>query len=155
MKIRFAASTFTLTMALGAAHVDAADLVDTAITSGNLKSFVAAVRASGFLNTLKNTGPYTVFAPSDEAFAKLPAGTMDALLKDKTRLARMIAHQIIPGKLLVADVKPGKIKTLEGDHLRVTSDNGLVTVDDATVIQSDISADNGVIQEIDTVMLEK
>ncbi len=157
MKKLFAAAgpMLAIMLSLAVSQARAADLVETAATSGTLKSFLAAVRATGFTDTLKSTGPYTIFAPSDEAFSKLPPGTMDALLKDKTKLAQMLAHHIIPGRLEVADVKPGKVKTLEGDMLTLASDNGMVTVDNASVTLSDIQADNGIIHEIDTVVLDQ
>ncbi|HEX7635886.1 MAG TPA: fasciclin domain-containing protein, partial [Noviherbaspirillum sp.] len=93
------------------------------------------------------------FAPTDEAFKKLPSGTMEALWKDKNRLAQVLAHHVIPGRVAVADVKPGKVKTIQGEPLMLTSDNGKVTVDNANVIQSDLMADNGIIHEIDAVVL--
>jgi len=155
MKKKFAALASALVFGFCAADALSADIIATATTAGTFKSFLTAVKAAGFTNTLKNTGPYTVFAPSDEAFEKLPAGTMDALLKDKARLAKILAHHIIPGRLLVSKVKPDKIKTLEGDMLTITSDNGMVTVDNANVTQSDIAADNGIIHEIDTVVLDE
>lgn len=133
----------------------AADLVDTAITSGNFKTFVAAVKAAGFTESLRSSGPYTVFAPSDEAFARLPPGAWEALVRDKARLAKVVTYLVIPGKVLVADVKPGKTKTLEGTQILIKSDNGRVTVDDATVTESDIVADNGVLHAIDTVAMPK
>lgn len=132
-----------------------ADLVDTAVTSGNFKTFVAAVKVAGFTESLKGSGPFTVFAPSDEAFARLPPGTWDALAKDKLKLAQVLAYLVIPGKVLVADVKPGKTTTLQGAQIMLKSDNGRVTVDEATVTESDILADNGVLHAIDTVAMPK
>ncbi len=142
-------------IACWAAHASAADLVDTAASAGNLKTFVAAVKAAGFAAALRGPGPYTIFAPSDEAFSRLPPGTWDALVRDKARLARVLTYQVIPGRILIADVRPGKTKTLEGDTLALKSDNGRVTADDATVIESDILADNGVIHAVDTVVIPK
>lgn len=133
----------------------AADLVETAATAGSFKTFLAAAKAAGIADTLKTSGPYTVFAPSDSAFGKLPPGTVNSLMKDKTRLAEILSHHVIPGKVTVADVKPGKVQTMQGDLLTLTSDNGKVTVDDANVVQSDMMADNGVIHEIDIVVLPK
>jgi len=131
----------------------AADLVETAATSGSFKTFLAAVKAAGITEKLKNSGPYTVFAPSDSAFNQLPPGTVDSLMKDKAKLAEILSHHVIPGKVTVADVKPGKVQTLQGDTVTLKSDNGKVTVDNANVIQSDLMADNGVIHEIDAVVL--
>ncbi len=137
----------------GASHVFAADIVDTAVATGSLKTFVAALKAAGFTQALKSSGPYTVFAPSDEAFAKLPTGTWDALIKDKAKLAQVLAYHVVPGKILVAEVKPGNVKTVQGSTLRLASDNGQVTVNDAKITQSDVLADNGIIHAIDAVVL--
>lgn len=153
MKRSFAATAAAIALSVFTSHVLAADLVETASTSGTFKTFLAAARAAGISETLKNSGPYTVFAPSDSAFGKLPPGTMSSLMKDKTRLAEMISYHVIPGKVTVADVKPGKVRTIQGESLTLTSDNGKVTVDSANVIQSDLMADNGVIHEIDTVVM--
>lgn len=131
----------------------AADLVETASTSGTFKTFLLAAKAAGLTDTLKASGPYTIFAPGDAAFNKLPPGKMESLMKDKEKLAELLSHHIIPGKVTVADVKPGKVATLQGDQVTLTSDNGKVTVDNANVIQSDLMADNGVIHEIDVVVL--
>ena len=143
-----AAATFAFTLS-----AQASDLVDTAIAAGNLKIFVAAVKTAGFTEFLKNAGPYTVFAPSDSAFSKLPPGTWDALVKDKVKLKKVLSYHVIPGKILVSEIKPGKTKTLQGGLLDVKSDNGMVTVDNASVIESDIVADNGVIHAIDKITL--
>lgn len=155
MKRSFTAAASVIALSLSAGSAFAADLVETVSTSGTFKTFLAAAKASGFAATLKNSGPYTVFAPTDAAFKKLPPGTMEALWKDKSRLAQVLAHHVIPGKVTVANVTPGKVKTIQGESLTLTSDNGKVTVDDANVIQSDLMADNGIIHEIDTVVLPK
>ncbi len=153
MKRSFAAIASALALALVPFHAHAGDLMETAATSATFKTFLAAAKKSGVADTLKGQGPYTVFAPGDSAFRKLPQETLDALMKDKNRLAEVLNHHIIPGKVMIADVKPGKVKTIQGDSLTLTSDNGKVTVDNANVIQSDVLADNGVIHEIDTVVL--
>jgi uncharacterized surface protein with fasciclin (FAS1) repeats len=132
-----------------------ANIVETAAAAGSFKTFVAALKAAGFNESLKNSGPYTVFAPTDEAFSKLPAGTWEALSKDKAKLAQVLAYHIVPGKMLVTEVKPGKVKTTQGGMLTLTSDNGKVTVNDANITQSDVTADNGVIHAIDTVVLPR
>ena len=137
------------------AAAQAGNLIDTATSAGSFKTFLASAKAAGLSDSLKNQGPFTVFAPSDDAFAKLPRGTMSALLKDKVRLAQLLTHHIIPGKILVAEVKPGVLKTIQGDAVTLTSDNGKVTIDGANVTQSDLSADNGVIQVIDKVIMPK
>lgn len=135
--------------------VQADNLIDTATSAGSFKTFLASVKAAGLSDALKHQGPFTVFAPSDEAFAKLPRGTMTALRRDKVRLAQLLTHHIVAGKILVAEVKPGSLTTIQGDAVMLTSDNGKVTVDGANVTQSDLSADNGVIQAIDTVIMPK
>lgn len=131
----------------------AADLVEKAAGATNLKIFSAAVKSAGFNETLKGSGPYTVFAPSDDAFSKLPAGSWEALSKDKVKLAAVLAHHVVPGKMLVTEVKPGQVKTTQGDFVTVKSDNGKVTVDQANVIESDVAADNGVIHVVDQVVM--
>jgi uncharacterized surface protein with fasciclin (FAS1) repeats len=133
----------------------AADLVETASTSGGIKTFVAALKTTGFDDSLKTGGPYTVFAPADSAFDKLPPETRKDLLNDKKKLEQVLAYHVIPGTVRVAEVKPGKVQTIQGSSLTLTSDNGKVTVDEANVTESDVAADNGVIHVIDTVVLPK
>lgn len=133
----------------------AADLIETADTSGGTKTFVKDAKLSGLSETLKGNGPYTVFAPDNAAFEKLPPDTKEALMKDKKKLAEVLAYHVIPGKILVADVKPGEVKTLQGTPVKLSSDNGKITVNGANVTQSDLAADNGVIHIIDTVVLPK
>jgi uncharacterized surface protein with fasciclin (FAS1) repeats len=142
-----------LLLVASAASSSAADLVDKAASATNLKIFSAAIKSAGFNETLKGTGPYTVFAPSDEAFSKLPTGSWEALSKDRIKLAAVLAHHVVPGRMLVTEVKPGQIKTTQGDFVTVKSDNGKVTVDQANVIESDVAADNGVIHILDKVVL--
>jgi uncharacterized surface protein with fasciclin (FAS1) repeats len=131
----------------------AADIVDTAISAGQFKTLVTAVQAAGLADTLKGPGPFTVFAPTDEAFAKLPAGTLDALLKDKKKLADILTYHVVAGKVMAAQVKPGMVKTVEGQSLTVSTMNGAVMVNNAKVVKTDIVASNGVIHVIDTVVL--
>lgn len=140
-------------LANGSMAAFGADIVATAAADGSFKTFLTTVRAAGLSDTLKNAGPFTVFAPTDQAFSKLPRGTLDALLKDKVRLAQILTYHILPGKTLVTELKPGKVKTVQGDLLTLTSDNGKVTVNGANLIQSDINADNGVIHAIDAVLM--
>lgn len=135
------------------ASAGAADIVATASNDVALKTFVKAVQAAGLTDNLRKSGPYTVFAPDNNAFARLPSGTLEALMKDKTRLSQTLTYHIIPGKKLVTQIKPGKIKSLQGSNLTLTSDNGMVTVNGADVIQSDLAADNGIIQVIDHVLM--
>lgn len=131
----------------------AANIVEAASEARTFKTFVNALKKSGLADTLQNSGPFTVFAPSDEAFGKLPPESLDALLKDKEKLKQILAYHVVAGKMLVMEIKPGDTKTLQGSSLKLTSDNGKVTVNGANVTQSDINADNGVIHEIDTVVM--
>ncbi len=143
---------------LATAQSYAADIVDTAIAAGSFKTLVAAVQAAGLVETLKGPGPFTVFAPTDEAFAKLPAGTVDDLLKpeNKAKLAAILTYHVIAGKVMAADVTGKKMmaKTVQGSEMSVDGMKG-VMVDGATVTKADIVADNGVIHVIDTVIMPK
>jgi uncharacterized surface protein with fasciclin (FAS1) repeats len=136
----------------------AADIVDTAIAAGNFKTLVAAVTAAGLVDTLKGPGPFTVFAPTDEAFAKLPAGTVDDLLKpeNKAKLVSILTYHVVPGKVMAADVtgKKTMAKTVQGSEVSIDGMKG-VMVEAATVTKADIVADNGVIHVIDTVIMPK
>ena len=140
-------------LAVASSVAVAADIVDTAVSAGQFKTLVKAVQEAGLVETLKGKGPFTVFAPTDEAFAKLPAGTLDALLKDRQKLAAILTYHVVPGKVMAAQVKPGQVKTVQGQSLTVTSRSGAVMVDNAKVVKADIVADNGVIHVIDTVVL--
>ena len=132
----------------------AADIVDTAVAAGDFKTLVAAVKAAGLVDTLKGKGPFTVFAPTDEAFAKIPKADLDALLKNKAKLTAVLTYHVVSGKVMAKDVKAGKVKTVQGGELTVATAGG-VTVDDAKVIKTDIVADNGVIHVIDSVLMPK
>ena len=136
----------------------AADVVDTAIAAGNFKTLVAAVQAAGLVDTLKGAGPFTVFAPTDEAFAKLPAGTVDDLLKpeNKDKLVAILTYHVVPGKVMAADVagKDLMVKSVQGSEITVNGKDG-VMVDNAKVIKADIVTDNGVIHVIDAVIMPK
>jgi uncharacterized surface protein with fasciclin (FAS1) repeats len=136
---------------LASAHAE--DLMATADSDATLRTFVKAVNAAGLTDSLRAPGPYTVFAPDNSAFARLPADTLAALMKDKARLSQVLNYHIIPGRKLVTELKPGAAKTIAGGELTLTSDNGMVTVNGADVIQSDLAADNGVIQIIDHVLM--
>jgi uncharacterized surface protein with fasciclin (FAS1) repeats len=138
---------------LGSNLAAAADIVDTAVAAGSFKTLVKAVQAAGLVETLKGKGPFTVFAPTDEAFAKLPAGTLDALLKDKEKLKAILTYHVIPAKVMAADVKTGDVKTVQGQAMKVTAGEAGVMVDEAKVVKTDVIADNGVIHVIDAVML--
>ena len=131
----------------------ASDIVDTAASAGQFKTLVKAVQEAGLADTLKGPGPFTVFAPTDAAFAKLPAGTVENLLKDKETLREILTYHVVPGKVMAADVKPGEVKTVQGDTLSITTKGGGVMVDNAKVTKTDIGASNGVIHVIDTVVM--
>ena len=133
----------------------AADIIDTAVSAGQFNTLVKAVQAAGLVDTLKGKGPFTVFAPTDDAFAKLPAGTLEALLQDKQKLAQVLTYHVVPGKVTAAQVKPGAVKTVQGQSLRLRTDGGAVMIDDAKVIKTDVMASNGVIHVIDSVVLPK
>jgi len=133
-----------------------ADIVDTAVSAGSFKTLVTAVQAAGLVETLKGDGPFTVFAPTDAAFAKLPAGTVDDLLKpeNKETLVAVLTYHVVPGKIMSSDIagKTAKVGTVQGGKLSVDATDG-VKVDEASVITADIEASNGVIHVIDTVVL--
>lgn len=134
----------------------AADIVDTAVSAGSFNTLVTAVKAAGLVDTLKGAGPFTVFAPTDEAFAKLPAGTVEGLLKDPEKLKKILTYHVVPGKVMAADVvKLKSAKTVEGSSAKVTAKGGKVMIDKATVTKTDIVCDNGVIHVIDSVILPK
>ncbi len=142
-------------LALGfALSAQAKDIVDTAVAAGNFKTLATALGAAGLVDTLKGKGPFTVFAPTDEAFAKIPKADLDALLKDKAKLSAVLTYHVVAGKVMAADVKAGKVKTVQGSDLTVTTSGG-VMVDKAKVVKTDIVADNGVIHVIDTVIMPK
>lgn len=133
----------------------AADIVDTAKSAGSFNTLVAAVQAAGLVDTLKGPGPFTVFAPTDAAFAKIPKAKLDALLKDKAALTKVLTYHVVSGKVMAADVKPGMVPTVEGGKVTVKAADGKVMVDNAHVTKTDIAADNGVIHVIDTVLMPK
>lgn len=132
----------------------AKDVVDTAVGAGNFKTLVAAVQAAGLVDTLKGPGPFTIFAPSDEAFAKIPKAQLDALLADKAALTKVLTYHVVPGKVMAKDVMAGKVKTVQGQELTVATSGG-VMVDQSKVIATDVAASNGVIHAIDTVLMPK
>jgi uncharacterized surface protein with fasciclin (FAS1) repeats len=146
---------FAAAFGLAFSAAQAADIVDTAKSAGNFNTLVTAVQAAGLVDTLKGPGPFTVFAPTDEAFAKIPKAKLDALLKDKAALTKVLTYHVVPGKVMAADVKPGAVKTVEGSNLTVSAKGGKVMVDKAHVVKTDIAADNGVIHVIDTVVMPK
>jgi len=138
----------------GAPAARAADIVDTAVAAGSFTTLVIAVKAAGLVKTLKGKGPYTVFAPNDAAFAKLPPGTVEQLLKNKAKLAMILKYHVVPGRIKSADLagKSLKVKTAAGLPVDVDGSFG-VRVNDAHVVQPDIETSNGIIHVIDTVLL--
>jgi uncharacterized surface protein with fasciclin (FAS1) repeats len=130
-----------------------ADIVDTAIGAGQFKTLAKALTAAGLIDTLKGPGPFTVFAPTDEAFAKVPVDKLNALLADKAALTKVLTYHVVAGKVLVADVKSGMVKTVEGQSLSVDVSSAGVRVNGAKVVKTDVMASNGVIHAIDAVVL--
>ena len=138
------------------ARANDADIVDTAVAAGSFTTLAKALQAAGLVETLKGAGPFTVFAPTDAAFAKLPAGTLDTLLKPENRekLRRLLTYHVVAGKVTAADVmKLQSAKAVSGDTIAVKRTGGAVLVDNATVVKTDIAARNGVIHVIDSVIL--
>ena len=130
------------------------DIVDTAVAAGNFSTLVTAVKAAGLVETLKGAGPFTVFAPTDAAFAKVPKATLDGLLADKAALTKVLTYHVVAGKVMAADVKAGHVKTVQGTDLAMATEGG-VTVNGAKVVAADVAASNGVIHAIDTVLMPK
>jgi uncharacterized surface protein with fasciclin (FAS1) repeats len=137
-----------------AAAAPAGDIIETATSAGSFTTLAKALEAAGLVETLKGKGPFTVFAPTDEAFAKLPEGTLDALLKDPKRLTAILTYHVVPGRFTSEQVaKMTAAPTVNGKELSIAAKAGKVTVGTATVTQADIPATNGVIHVIDTVLL--
>jgi len=141
-------------LAVAALGVNAKDIVDTALAAGNFKTLSAALKAADLVPTLKGKGPFTVFAPTDAAFAKIPKSDLDALLKDKARLQAVLTYHVVSGKVMSTELKPGNVKTVQGSNLMVSTVGGAM-VNDAKVVAADVAADNGVIHAIDTVLMPK
>jgi uncharacterized surface protein with fasciclin (FAS1) repeats len=131
------------------------DIVDTAIAAGSFNTLVKAVQAAGLVDTLKGSGPFTVFAPTDEAFAKLPPGALDKLLANPEQLKAVLTYHVMAGKVMAADVKPGKAPTVQGSAVTLSMMGGGVTIDKANVVKTDIVCSNGVIHVIDSVLMPK
>src|SRR6187399_1238998 len=140
----------------GAAMYPTKNIIENAVNSKDHTTLVAAVKAAGLVETLSGSGPFTVFAPTNEAFAKLPKGTVEDLLKpeNKEKLTAILTYHVVSGKVMAADVKAGKVKTVQGGDLVIATDGG-VTVNGAKVVKTDIVGSNGVIHVIDTVILPK
>jgi len=157
-KLILLATAFAAALALPINTATAGDsktIVAVAAGAGQFKTLVAAVKAAGLVDTLNGAGPFTVFAPTDEAFAKLPKGTVEDLLKpeNKEKLTAILTYHVVAGKVMAADVTTGSVKTVNGKEVAVKVDGGKVTVGDATVVKTDIPASNGVIHVIDTVLI--
>ena len=131
------------------------DIVDTAVAAGSFNTLAKALQAADLVGTLKEKGPFTVFAPTDEAFAKLPQATLDDLLKpeNKAQLGALLAYHVVSGEVMAANMKTGKVATANGADLNVKVENGKVMINDATVVKADVKASNGVIHVIDKVLM--
>jgi uncharacterized surface protein with fasciclin (FAS1) repeats len=144
-------------VSLGSVPSYAADIVDTAVKAGQFNTLAAALKAAGLIDTLKGKGPFTVFAPTDAAFAKLPAGTVANLLKpeNKAKLVQILTYHVVPGKIMSASLagKKTDAKTVEGRNISIDATMGSVKVNSAKVVSADVAADNGVIHVIDTVVI--
>jgi uncharacterized surface protein with fasciclin (FAS1) repeats len=154
-----AAAAVAVALSISATQAaDKTDIVQTAINNGSFKTLVAAVKAAGLVETLKGSGPFTVFAPTDEAFAKLPGGTVENLLKpeNKKQLVAILTYHVVPGKVMSKDIvgKKTMAKSVEGEEISIDATNG-VKVDNAKVVKADVEASNGVIHVIDTVIMPK
>jgi uncharacterized surface protein with fasciclin (FAS1) repeats len=147
-----------MVVAVGQAQSSNKDIVDTAVAAGSFTTLAKALQAADLVDTLKGKGPFTVFAPTDAAFAKLPAATLEDLLKpaNKAKLRRILTYHVVPGRVTAADVvKLTSAKAVSGDTIAIKADGGSVMVDGAQVVKADIDASNGVIHEIDSVILPK
>lgn len=151
------ASCIALPMVYASGIAAAADIVETASKAGSFQTLLTAAEAAGLVDTLKSEGPFTVFAPTDEAFAKLPEGTVEDLLKpeNQDQLKAILTYHVVPGKTMSSDIagKELEVETVQGETIAIDASDGTVMVDDATVVQADIETDNGVIHVIDTVLM--
>jgi uncharacterized surface protein with fasciclin (FAS1) repeats len=158
-KLMVGAAVAALVLSMGSTgRAQGKDIVDTAVGAGQFKTLAAALGAAGLVDTLKGAGPFTVFAPTDAAFAKLPAGTVEMLLKpeNKAKLTAILTYHVVAGKVMAADVvKVTSAKTVQGGSVAVKVMGGKVTIDAANVVTTDIAASNGVIHVIDTVLMPK
>lgn len=156
--VKIMAVAVLMALPFSAASAGSKDIVDTAASAGKFNTLVTAVKAAGLVDTLKGEGPFTVFAPTDEAFAKLPKGTVEDLLKpeNKDKLVKILTYHVVPGKIMSSDIagKKEEVATVEGSKLSVNATSG-VMIDNAKVVKADIGASNGVIHSIDTVVMPK
>ena len=156
--IRNLATGVAISMAATVAFADGhmtKDIVDTAVSAGSFNTLGTAVKAADLVDTLKGPGPFTVFAPTDEAFAKIPKDQLDALLKDKAKLRAVLTYHVVSGKVMAKDVKPGMVPTVQGQSLTIAVTGGNVMVDKAKVVKTDVVTSNGVIHAIDSVVMPK
>jgi uncharacterized surface protein with fasciclin (FAS1) repeats len=153
----FRAGCVALPVVFASGAVAAADIVETAQDAGSFQTLLTAAEAAGLVDTLKSEGPFTLFAPTDEAFAKLPEGTVENLLKpeNKDQLVAVLTYHVVPGKTMSSDIagKELEVETVQGQTVAIDAREGGVKVDEATVVQADIETDNGVIHVIDTVIV--
>ena len=152
-KITSLAAAAVLSLGVSA-QAFAENIVEVASGAGSFNTLVTAVKAAGLVDTLSGKGPFTVFAPTDEAFAAIPKDQLEALLADKEALQKVLTYHVVSGKVMAADVKAGEVPTVQGQSIKVSTDGG-VKVDAANVVKTDISASNGVIHVIDAVILPK
>ncbi len=152
MKKALIATVCAMGLGLGALQAKASTIVETAAQAGQFNTLMKAIEAAGLVDTLKGDGPFTVFAPSDEAFAKLPQERLDALLADKDALTKVLTYHVVPGKVMSTEVQAGEVQTKAGQALVVKTEDG-VKVNESRVVTADISASNGVIHVIDSVLL--
>ncbi|MDF1814199.1 MAG: fasciclin domain-containing protein [Verrucomicrobiales bacterium] len=154
--MKLIATIAALALGLNMANADQGDIVDVAAGNENFSTLVAAVKAAGLVDTLKGDGPFTVFAPTNEAFAKLPEGTVESLLKpeNKDKLISILTYHVVAGKVMAADVKAGDVKTVQGSDATISTNDG-VKIDKANVVATDVAAKNGVIHVIDSVIMPK
>ena len=156
VQIGIVAALVAVSGARGVAQAPSKDIVDTAVAAGSFTTLAKALQAAGLVDTLKGKGPFTVFAPTDEAFAKLPAGTLDELLKpeNKDKLQRLLTYHVVAGKIAAAQVVTmTTAKAVSGDAIHIRTAGQTVMVDNATVVKADIAASNGVIHVIDAVIM--
>ena len=160
MKKTIAASAAALLLAVAVAapvradHHQGKDIVDTAVAAGSFNTLATALKAAGLVETLKGKGPFTVFAPTDDAFKKLPAGTLEKLLADKAQLTKVLTYHVVSGKVMASDVvKLSEAKTVEGSAVKIAVKDGKVKLNGANVVKTDVGASNGVIHVLDAVIL--
>jgi uncharacterized surface protein with fasciclin (FAS1) repeats len=155
LKLVVAGASAALLMSASSVALAQGTIVDVAAGNGKFNTLVTAVKAAGLAETLSGAGPFTVFAPTDEAFAKLPAGALEGLLKDPAKLKAVLTYHVVAGKVMAANVKPGAVKTVNGQSMMISAKEGKVMVDKANVVATDVAASNGVIHVIDTVIMPK